>query len=280
MRIVSEMDNPYFPHPAILDDIIDEGPGLKTFIARFRDDEVAESFRPMPGQFLECSVYGVGEAPFGIACYNEDSGPIRFSVQKMGKVTSALHGLSPGDTIGIRGPYGRGFPVQEDEGKNVYIIGGGIGLPPLRSVIEYVLAHRDRYEKVMLVYGARSPELLCYKDALKEWEASPDIEVALTVDKGDETWTGREGFVPQYCTELGLSPDNAVAYTVGPPIMIKFVIVELTNLGFSPEQIVVSLEARMKCGIGKCGRCNVGPKFVCKDGPVFSYAELQAIGQA
>ncbi len=274
------MENPYFPHPAVLDDIIDEGPGLKTFIARFRDNAVAESFRPMPGQFLECSVYGVGEAPFGIACYNEDGGPVRFSVQKMGKVTSALHGLSPGDIIGIRGPYGRGFPVKEHEGKNVYIIGGGIGLPPLRSVVEYMLAHRDRYEKVMLVYGARSPELLCYKDALKEWDASPDIEVALTVDRGDETWTGREGFVPQCCTEVGLSPDNAVAYTVGPPIMIKFVIVELTNLGFSPEQIIVSLEARMKCGIGKCGRCNVGPKFVCKDGPVFSYAELRAMGEA
>jgi sulfhydrogenase subunit gamma (sulfur reductase) len=274
------MSNPYFPHPAVLEDIVEEGPGLKTFLARFQEDAVAEAFRPMPGQFLECTVYGVGEAPFGVACYNPNGGPIRFSVQKMGKVTSALHGLSPGDTIGLRGPYGRGFPVQQDEGKNLFIIGGGIGLPPLRSVVEYVLANRGKYGKVLLVYGARSPELLCYKDALREWEASPDIEVALTVDKGDETWSGHEGFVPQYCTELGLSPANAVAYTVGPPIMIKFVIAELTGLGFTPEQIIVSLEARMKCGIGKCGRCNVGPKFVCLDGPVFSYAELLVLGQA
>ena len=274
------MNNPYFPHPAVLDDIIEEGPGLKTFLARFRDEAVAESFRPMPGQFLECSVYGVGEAPFGVACYNANGGPIRFSVQKMGKVTSALYGLSPGDTIGLRGPCGRGFPVEEDQGKNMYIIGGGIGLPPLRSVVEYVLANRDKYENVTLVYGARSPALLCYKDALQEWSASPDIDVKLTVDKGDETWTGNEGFIPQYCTDLALSPENAVAYTVGPPIMIRFVIVALTELGFTPEQIIVSLEARMKCGIGKCGRCNVGPKFVCLDGPIFSQAELLEIGEA
>ena len=272
------MNNPYFPHPAALEGIADEGPGLKTFLARFQDEAVEKACRPMPGQFLECTVYGVGEAPFGVACYNPDGGPVRFSAQKMGKVTTALHGLSVGDVIGLRGPYGRGFPVKEDEGKNLFIIGGGIGLPPLRSVVEYVLANREKYEKVVLVYGARSPELLCYKDALKEWERSQDIELALTVDKGDETWTGHEGFVPQFCTELALSPENAAAYTVGPPIMIKFVIAELTGLGFAPEQIVVSLEAKMKCGIGKCGRCNVGPKFVCLDGPVFSQAKLLELG--
>jgi len=270
-------DNPYQPHLAVLERIDEEAPGIKTFYAALQEPEVAESFTWQPGQFLEASVLGVGEAPFGIAKGPGRPGPLMFSVARMGAVTCALHGLSPGDHIGIRGPLGRGFPLPEHEGKNLYIIAGGIGLPPLRSVVEYALDHRGKYERLVLVYGARSPELLCYKDALEEWSKRPDLDVHLTVDRVGDGWQGHVGVVPTYCEELGLDPQNAVAYTVGPPIMIHFAIVSLTRLGFGPDQIFPSLEAKMKCGLGKCGRCNVGSKLVCLHGPVFSFRELQAL---
>ncbi len=167
--------------------------------------------------------------------------------------------------------------MLEHRGRNLVIVAGGIGLPPLRSVVEYVLEHREDYGRVLVVYGARNPSMLAYKDRLAEWQASDQLELALTVDKGDESWTGHEGFVPQFVEELAPSPDNSVLYTVGPPIMIHFVLLALKNLGWPPEQVFASLEAKMKCGFGKCGRCNIGPKFVCMDGPVWSQAELMAM---
>lgn len=267
-------DNPYLPHLARLDLVRDEGPGLMTFEASFLDSEIAQSFTYLPGQFIECSVFGLGEAPFGIASCAGPGRPVRFSVQKMGKLSGGLHGLSAGDTIGLRGPFGNGFPMEAHKGKNLVIVAGGIGLPPLRSVVEYVLEHRGDYGEMLVVYGARNPGMLTYKDKLDEWAASSEMRLALTVDKGDETWSGHEGFVPQYVEELAPSADNAVLYTVGPPIMIHFVLLALKNLGWPPEQVYASLEAKMKCGFGKCGRCNIGPKFVCMDGPVFSQAEL------
>ena len=266
--------NPYLPHLAALQVVRDEGPGLMTFEAAFQDPEIAETFTYMPGQFLEVSVFGQGEAPFGLASCAGPNRPVRFSVQKMGRVSGALHGLSVGNVIGIRGPFGNGFPMLEHRGKNMVIVAGGIGLPPLRSVIDYILEHRADYGEVLVVYGARSPSLLAYKDKLEEWGQSDQLKLALTVDKGDETWTGHEGFVPQYVEELAPSPENAVLYTVGPPIMIHFVLLTLKNLGWPPAQVFASLEAKMKCGFGKCGRCNLGPKFVCMDGPVFSQEEL------
>ncbi len=269
--------NPYMPHLARLEVVRDEGPGLMTFEAAFLDPHIAETFTYMPGQFIECSVFGLGEAPFGIASAAAPGRPVRFSVQKMGKVSGGLHGLSVGDTIGLRGPFGNGFPVLEHRGRNLVIVAGGIGLPPLRSVVEYVLEHREDYGRVLVVYGARNPSMLAYKDRLAEWQASDQLELALTVDKGDESWTGHEGFVPQFVEELAPSPDNSVLYTVGPPIMIHFVLLALKNLGWPPEQVFASLEAKMKCGFGKCGRCNIGPKFVCMDGPVWSQAELMAM---
>lgn len=275
----SDARNPYLPHLCTLVSIREEGPGLMTFEAAFQDPGIAASFDYMPGQFIECSIFGAGEAPFGIASAAAPNRPVRFSVQKMGRVTTALHGLSEGDTIGLRGPFGNGFPMREHVGKNLVIVAGGIGLPPLRSVIEYVLEHRGDYGNLMVIYGARSPGLLTYKDKLAEWEASPDVDLKLTVDKGDEGWTGHEGFVPAYLEELAPSFDNAVLYTVGPPIMIHFVLVALSKLGWPPEQVFASLEAKMKCGFGKCGRCNVGPKFVCQDGPVFSQAELAKLAE-
>ena len=269
--------NPYVPHLATLVKVADEAPEVKTFAAEFQDEAVANSFRFKPGQFIEVSVFGHGESPFGLARGPDRPGPIIFSVAKMGRATRALHGLSEGDTIGIRGPFGNGFPMQEHEGKSLVIVAGGIGMPPLRSVVEYALDHREQYERLLLVYGARTPELLCYKELLGEWEAAPEIDVVLTVDRGDDVWTGRVGVVTIPLAEISPSPENAVAYTVGPPIMLRFVIKTLLDIGFAADQIYASLEARMKCGLGKCGRCNVGPKFVCVHGPVFSHAELQRI---
>jgi sulfhydrogenase subunit gamma (sulfur reductase) len=265
---------PYVPHLATLQLVRPEGPGLMTFEVAFSDPQIAETFTYMPGQFIECSVFGFGEAPFGIASCAGPNRPLRFSVQKMGRLTVALHGLSVGDTVGIRGPFGNGFPMVEHKGKNLVIVAGGIGLPPLRSVIEYVEENRADYGSVKIIYGARNPDMLTYKDKLEEWGQNQALELYLTVDKGDETWTSHEGFVPQYVEELAPSHENAVLYTVGPPIMIHFVLLALKKLGWPPEQVFASLEAKMKCGFGKCGRCNVGPKFVCMDGPVFSQAEL------
>ena len=272
-------NNPYLPHLATLQLVREEGPGLMTFEAACQDPQIAETFTYMPGQFIEVSVFGHGEAPFGIASCAGPNRPVRFSVQKMGRVSGALHGLSVGNTIGLRGPFGNGFPMLEHRGKNMVIVAGGIGLPPLRSVVEYILEHRADYGEVLLVYGARSPSLLAYKDKLEEWGNSDQLKLALTVDKGDETWTGHEGFVPQYVEELSPPPENAVLYTVGPPIMIHFVLLTAKNLGWPPSQVFASLEAKMKCGFGKCGRCNVGSKFVCLDGPVFSQEELAKLAE-
>jgi NAD(P)H-flavin reductase len=269
--------NPYVPYEAELTMVRPEGPGLMTFEASLLDPQIREKFTYLPGQFLEVSIYGKGEAPFGIASAAAPGRPVRFSVQNMGRVSQALHGLAAGDRIGIRGPFGNGFPMLEHRGRNLVIVAGGIGLPPLRSVVEYVLEHREDYGAMQVIYGARNPGMLTYKDKLEEWATRDDMQLNLTVDKGDETWTGHEGFVPQYLEELSPSPADAVLYTVGPPIMIHFVLLTLARLGWPPEQVFASLEAKMKCGFGKCGRCNVGPKFVCLDGPVFSQAELATL---
>jgi len=268
---------------ARIDKIIQETAAndVKTFRVAFVDDEVRNRFSYKPGQFGEVSVFGVGEAPISITSSPTQKGYLEFSVKKMGVLTTALHHSAEGDLIGIRGPYGNWFPVESMEGKNLIFIGGGIGLAPLRSLINYVLddENRGRFRDVTIIYGARSPGDLVFKWELEKWERRQDIDFYLTVDKGDATWSGREGFVPAVLMEVSPSPENAVTITCGPPIMIKFVIQNLLKLGFSPAQIVTTLEMRMKCGVGKCGRCNIGPKYVCKDGPVFTYEELQRMPQ-
>ena len=181
--------------------------------------------------------------------------------------------------MGVRGPLGNWYPWDEMEGRNVVIIGGGFAFTTLRSSIVYMLhpENRSRFKDITVVYGARSPGMLLYKDELEAWEKRDDIDMNVTVDKGDETWKGREGFVPTVCKEVGPSAENTVAVICGPPVMIRFTLPVFFNLGFSKENIYTSLEMRMKCGIGKCGRCNVGSKYVCKDGPVFSLAELDTL---
>ena len=278
-QIIAE--NPYVPMPVEIIKIITEveTKDIKTFRLAFVNKEDEERFKYIPGQFAELSFYGKGESPIGIASSPTQKGYIEFTVQKAGVVTSALHEAEEGTLMGVRGPLGNSWPIEFLEGKNIVIVGGGFAFTTLRSLINYMIfeENRKRFGKITVVYGARSPGLLLYKDELEAWAKRGDIDLNVTVDKGDATWKGREGFVPTVCKEVAPSKENAVTVICGPPIMIRFTLPVFFDLGFSKENIITSLEMRMKCGIGKCGRCNVGSKYVCKDGPVFSLAELDKL---
>ncbi len=258
-----------------------EAKDLKTFRLVFCSDKEANDFHFQCGQFAELTVFGIGECPIGIASSPMDKEFLEFTVKRYpdGLVTNALHNCSVGTRIGVRGPLGNFFPMEQMTGRNVVIVGGGFAFTTLRSTIRYILhdANRAKFGNLTLVYGARSPGELLYKDELKEWEARKDIETHITVDKGDESWTGKEGFVPVILEQVAPSPKDAIVLVCGPPIMLKFTLPVLTKLGFEPGEIITSLEMRMKCGIGLCGRCNIGSKYVCRDGPVFTYEQLQAL---
>jgi NAD(P)H-flavin reductase len=278
-QIIAE--NPYVPMPVEIIKIITEveTKDIKTFRLAFVNKEDEERFKYIPGQFAELSIFGKGESPIGIASSPTQKGYIEFTVQKAGAVTSALHEMEEGTLMGVRGPLGNSWPLEFLEGKNIVIVGGGFAFTTLRSLINYMIfeENRKRFGKITVVYGARSPGLLLYKDELDAWAKRGDIDLNVTVDKGDATWKGREGFVPTVCKEVAPSKENAVTVICGPPIMIRFTLPVFFDLGFSKENIITSLEMRMKCGIGKCGRCNVGSMYVCKDGPVFSLAELDKL---
>ena len=279
-------NNPYMPMPVQISRITNEVDtnDIKTFRFTFLNKEDEQNFKYMPGQFAELSIYGKGEAPIGIASSPTQPGYVEFTVQRAGAivpglVTSALHDMDEGGEIGIRGPLGNSWPIEFLEKKNVVVIGGGFAFTTLRSLINYMLHkdNRSRFGEITVIYGARTPGLLLYKDELAAWEKRDDIKSIITVDKGDESWKGRQGFVPAVCKEVAPSPKKAVAVICGPPVMIKFTLPVFFDLGFSKENILTSLEMRMKCGIGKCGRCNVGYKYVCIDGPVFSLADLEEL---
>lgn len=279
------MNNPYLPIPVTIKKITieNEARDIKTFDLVFNDKKDADKFKYTCGQFAEISILGTGEAPIGIASSPMDKELVQFTVKKYstGVVTSTLHNFCPGDMIGIRGPYGNGFPMKDFEGSNLVIVGGGFALTTLRSLTKYILheKNRGRFKDITVLYGARSPGELIYKSELKQWDQRDDINVHLTVDKGDENWKGRVGLVPNVLKEVVPSSKNGIALVCGPLIMVKFTMLPILDLGFKPENIFFSLEMRMKCGIGKCGRCNIGPKYVCKDGPVFTYKELQGLPQ-
>lgn len=262
----------YTPQLLPIEDIIEETRDIKTFRLRR-----PEGFLYQPGQFAEVFVPGVGEAPFSISSSPTDRDFLEFSIKRIGSVTQALHRLNPGDVVGIRGPYGKGFPLAALSGKHLLFVGGGIGLAPLRSLINYVLAleHRASFGKVVILYGARTPEDLVFRWELERWGARDDLELHLTVDEGSPSWRGHVGLVPNVLKAIfALSGTGWVSIVCGPPVMIKFTIKALLELGFAPEAILTTLEMKMKCGLGKCGRCNIGPFYVCQDGPVFSYDAL------
>ncbi|MEI3416602.1 MAG: FAD/NAD(P)-binding protein [Christensenellaceae bacterium] len=232
-------------------------------------------FEHIPGQCAMLSMPGVGEALFSITSSPTNRDFLEFSIKKCGCVTEWLHQMEVGQQITIRGPYGNGFPVESAlKGKDLLFIAGGIGLAPLRSVINYVRDNRANYGSVQIVYGSRSKDdLVDYQEIINEWMADAGIEVNLTIDREQEGWDGHVGFVPNYVKEL--NPDiRKTVLMCGPPIMIKFTLAGLKELGFQDTQVYTTMELRMKCGIGKCGRCNIGSKYVCKDGPVFRFDQL------
>jgi len=269
--------NIYKPYLMRIEKITDEAPLVKTFRLKFVDEKEGESFNFVTGQFGEYSVFGEGESTFCIASSPTRKGYIECTFRQVGRVTNALAAKDEGDVIGFRGPYGNMFPIEQWHGKKLIFIAGGIALPPLRSVIWNVLDLRDRYDDVTILYGARSVADLVYKHELKEWADRGDTKVFTTVDPGGETpdWTGHVGFVPTVLEQVAPSPANTIALVCGPPIMITRTMPVLTKLAFVSEQIYTTLENRMRCGLGKCGRCNVGKYYVCKDGPVFTYAQLK-----
>ena len=268
-------DNVYLPHIAVIEKIIEETSDTRTFHFSFKDEKLRREFAFESGQFGEFSIFGVGEAPFCISSSPTRCDHLEFAVKRVGRVTSALHRLGAGAEIGFRGPYGNGFSLDYLEGKNLVFNAGGIGLAPLRSLIWNVLDKRDKYRKIDIIYGARSPADLCFTYDLDSWKQDKTVNMVTTVDKGDDSWTGREGFVPQVLEQLAPSAKEAVAVVCGPPVMIRFTFPVLAKLGFTPGQMITTLEKRMKCGIGKCGRCNIGDIYVCRDGPVFSYAQIR-----
>jgi sulfhydrogenase subunit gamma (sulfur reductase) len=268
--------NIYQPHLMEIIKVLPETEDTKTFHIQFQDPAVKEIFSFLSGQFAEYSVFGEGEATFCISSSPTRRDHLEFSVKRVGRVTQALHQLNPGDVIGFRGPYGNHFPLERLKGKNLVFIGGGIGLAPLRSLIQNVLDNRLDYGEISILYGARTPQDLCFKYDLESWNQNPTVRMTTTVDMGGNGWKGKVGLVPMVLQEMAPSPHDAVAVTCGPPIMIRYTLLALEKLGFTPAQTWTTLEMKMKCGVGKCGRCNIGPLYVCKDGPVFSYEEIRS----
>ena len=269
--------NPYLPELATVIKVIDETPNIKSFQVILDDPDKMKSFSFEPGQVGQLSVFGVGESTFVINSPPTRMEYLQFSVMKVGEVTAAIHDLHEDDKIGVRAPLGNSFPYEQMKGKKILFIGGGIGLAPLRTLILYVLDKRSDYSDIKIIYGSRTPPDLCYKDDLNDWESRSDVDLILTVDNEYPGWEKRTGFVPTVLNEVAPSPDNTIAITCGPPIMIKFVLQNLAKLNFKDDHIITTLEARMKCGIGICGRCNIGTNYICKDGPVFSLAQLRAL---
>ena len=271
------MNETLIPYAGIVTKITNQTPDVKTF--RVEAPNGGKLFEHLPGQCAMLSVPGISEAMISITSSPTNKEFMEFSVKKCGCLTEWLHAMEEGQMITVRGPYGRHFPVDDElAGKNLVFVAGGIGLAPLRSVINYVRDNRDKYGRVDIIYGSRSKEDLVYYDEIvTEWMNTPDFHVHLTIDREQEGWDGHVGFVPNYIAEVGLNPVNTCALMCGPPIMIKFSLPNLVQAGFEKTQIFTTMELRMKCGIGKCGRCNIGNKYVCKDGPVFRFDQLDEL---
>ena len=268
-------DHPLLPQICEVIKIVDETPDVKSFYVRLPEGGLP--FNVLPGQLGMVSLVPVGEGMFSCT-WQEEQEWLQFAIKRVGLMTDELHRIEVGQQIGVRGPYGNHFPFEESKGKDMLFIAGGIGLAPLRSFIKYCFKHREDYGKITIIYGSRSKADLCFKDELFElWPKEKDTKVYVTIDNPEEGWDGEVNFVPTYLEKLAPNPANTVAVTCGPPIMIKFVLQALEKMNFADEQIVTTLEMRMKCGIGKCGRCNIGSEFVCLDGPVYDMVKLRTM---
>lgn len=269
--------NPYLPDLATVVEVIEETENIRTFRVKLNDPERMKNFTFEPGQVGQLSVFGTGESTFVINSPPTRMDFLQFSVMRTGEVTTKLHTLPVGAQVGVRAPLGNCFPYEEMKGKNIVFIGGGIGMAPLRTLLLFMLDNRKDYGEITLLYGARSPRDMAFSYELPEWLAREDLRTVLTIDSESPGWAHKVGLIPNVLLELAPSPENTVAVTCGPPIMIKFTLQALKKLGFGDDQIVTTLEKRMKCGVGICGRCNIGTSYVCKDGPVYTYAQLKKL---
>ncbi len=268
------MPNLLLPSVATILTQRDETPDVRTYALRFRDPDERAGFAFTPGQFLELSVFGFGEAPFCLASSPTRGPDVEVTVRRCGRLTDALHTLGPGDEVGLRGPCGNGFDVDAARGKDLVFVAGGIGLPPLRSLIWNVFDRRREFGRVTILYGARTPSDLVYKDELRDWERQADVTVRVTVDRTGPGWDGTVGMVPVLFDHVELNAATSLAYVCGPPIMIKFVVQDLLKRGFAAEHVISTLERMMQCGVGKCNHCCVGHRYLCRDGPVFNVREI------
>ncbi len=268
----------YIPRKAIIKEIRPETRDTNTYRVEFPEkiggQDAENNFKP--GQFILVSLLGAGEAPISLASPPVEEGSLEICVRDVGTVTGALHKRKVGDEIGVRGPYGNSFPVEELKGNDLLFVAGGIGLAPLRSLIKYVLSRREEYGRIFILYGARSPEDMVFKREVSTWGEAPDTEVLLTLDKEAPGWKGPVGVVTTLFKKLE-GMDNFKALVCGPPVMIPFVIAGLLELGLKEENIIITLERYMKCGVGKCGHCYIGGKYTCVDGPVFTYAQMKEL---
>lgn len=261
--------NPYYPMSARLEEVIDETPTIKTFVL-VPDEPVP--FRA--GQFMQLTYPGVGEAPFTPSSSPEHPERIEITVLRTGTVTDALHDATPGMTLGLRGPYGKGYPVDKLEGKEVLLVGGGVGLAPLRALMHALFGQLDRFKRVTIKYGARAPQELLYRSSYDSWRSLPGVDFNETIDVAAPGWTGHVGLVTTLLDHLDIDVDTAYMLSCGPGIMLRFVTLRCLDLGFDPSRIYLSMNRRMSCGTGRCGRCNIGPFYLCKDGPDMCYEKI------
>ncbi|MCB2182730.1 MAG: FAD/NAD(P)-binding protein [Desulfobulbaceae bacterium] len=266
----------YLPKSAEIIDVTEENSQIKTYILSFIDKEFNDSFAPQPGQFVLLSVPHYGEAPISFSSTPDENGRFHLSVRKAGKLTSALHAMEKGDIVGLRGPYGRPFPMEQFEGKNLLFVAGGIGLAPLCPVINSSLQNgADRC--VTLLYGSRTPSDIAFKADIDKWRQHENVTCLLTVDSSEEGWQGEVGLVTGLFGKCSYDPDDTLAIICGPPMMIRAVFAELERQGFSDDNIITTMERHMKCGVGICRHCHMDEKLVCKDGPVFTLSELKKL---
>lgn len=271
------MDDIYIPRVAAIESMQEETPTEKTFSVGLLDGETISC---VPGQFINLSIFGRGEAPFCVATAGQEMSGLDITVRCYpgGRVTEALHGLGPGDYVGLRGPFGNGFDLKTLRGKDLLFVAGGLGLVPIRPLVHHVLAEREQFGQVTLLYGCKQPSEMLYRPELAQWQAGDDFEVQLTIDTPHPDWDGHVGLITALFADLQLNAAQTKVIIVGPPIMYPFVVAECRQKGITDEDMIFSLERHMKCGVGKCGHCAINDKYVCTDGPVFTYAQLREMG--
>ena len=272
MQAVEQVKSPYLPEKATIKSIASLTETERLFTLTL---DSGRSLGHTPGQFVEVSLFGIGEGPISISSPPADDNSFELGVRAAGNLTRAMHKLAVGDSLGIRGPFGNGFPVETLMGKDLLFVAGGIGLVPLRSLIKYSLTHRNAFGRIIILFGARSPKERLFTDELADWSSRTDVEFLETVDRGDESWKGNVGVITTLFKKISIDPRRTAALIVGPPVMYKYALLEVQAKEVPKQNIWLSLERRMKCGLGKCGHCQINNYYVCQEGPVFTFAQIE-----